>query len=191
MNKKLLILLILVCFLFSVSVASAKMIKIGGVACLTGGAATYGASTRNGCVLAFKAVNKEGGVDIMLAFEKLEAVRWLSFLRPGGVAIVNSKSLPPLSVSLGVDRYPADAELVSALKQNTDRAYLIDGEKRAQELGNLKALNVFMLGCASVFMPFSLEVWKDCIRGMLPERIRDINLTAFGLGRKELAGVNI
>ncbi|MBC8499441.1 MAG: ABC transporter substrate-binding protein [Candidatus Atribacteria bacterium] len=64
MNKKLLILLILVCFLFSVSVASAKIIRIGGVACLTGAAATYGASTRNGCVLAFKAVNDEGGVDI-------------------------------------------------------------------------------------------------------------------------------
>jgi len=64
MNKKLLVLLILVIFIFSVSVASAKMIKIGGVACLTGAAATYGASTRNGCVLAFKAINDEGGVNI-------------------------------------------------------------------------------------------------------------------------------
>ena len=64
MNKKLLILLILVCFLFSVSVASAKIIRIGGVACLTGAAATYGASTRNGTVLAFQAVNAAGGIDI-------------------------------------------------------------------------------------------------------------------------------
>jgi branched-chain amino acid transport system substrate-binding protein len=64
MSKKLLILLILVCFLFSVSVASAKIIRIGGVACLTGAAATYGASTRNGCVLAFQAVNDAGGIDI-------------------------------------------------------------------------------------------------------------------------------
>jgi branched-chain amino acid transport system substrate-binding protein len=64
MNKKLLILVILVCFLFSVSVASAKIVRIGGVAPLTGGAATYGASTKNGCLLAFKAVNDAGGVDI-------------------------------------------------------------------------------------------------------------------------------
>jgi branched-chain amino acid transport system substrate-binding protein len=63
-NKKLLILLILVCFLFSVSVASAKIIRIGGVACLTGAAATYGASTRNGCKLAFDEVNALGGIDI-------------------------------------------------------------------------------------------------------------------------------
>ena len=64
MNKKLLILLILVCFLFSVSVASAKIVKIGGVACLTGAAATYGASTRNGCTLAFQEANDRGGIDI-------------------------------------------------------------------------------------------------------------------------------
>jgi branched-chain amino acid transport system substrate-binding protein len=64
MNKKLLVLLILVIFIFSVSAASAKLVKVGGVACLTGGAATYGASTRNGCVLAFKAVNAEDGIDI-------------------------------------------------------------------------------------------------------------------------------
>ena len=64
MNKKLLILLILVCFLFSVSVASAKIIKIGGVFCLTGGAATFGISQKNGFLLAIKEVNAEGGVDI-------------------------------------------------------------------------------------------------------------------------------
>lgn len=64
MNKKLLVFLILVIFMFSLSVASAKEIKIGGVACLTGAAATYGASTRNGTVLAFEEINDEGGVDI-------------------------------------------------------------------------------------------------------------------------------
>ena len=64
MNKKLLILLILVCFVFSVSVASAKIIRIGGVAPLTGGSATFGASTRNGCKLAFDELNATGGIDI-------------------------------------------------------------------------------------------------------------------------------
>jgi len=64
MNKKFLVLLILVIFIFSVSVASAKIIRIGGVACLTGAAATYGASTRNGTVLAFQEANDAGGIDI-------------------------------------------------------------------------------------------------------------------------------
>ena len=64
MNKKILVLLILVIFIFSVSVASAKIIKIGGVACLTGAAATYGASTRNACILALQEANDKGGIDI-------------------------------------------------------------------------------------------------------------------------------
>lgn len=64
MNKKLLVFLILIIFMLSISVASAKMIKIGGVACLTGAAATYGASTRNGCRLAFDEINDLGGVNI-------------------------------------------------------------------------------------------------------------------------------
>jgi len=64
MNKKFLVLLILVIFIFSVSVVFAAEIKIGGVACLTGAAATYGISTKNACILVFEAVNAEGGVDI-------------------------------------------------------------------------------------------------------------------------------
>lgn len=64
MNKKLLVLLILVIFVFSVTVASAKIVRIGGVACLTGAAATYGASTRNACILAFQEANDKGGVNI-------------------------------------------------------------------------------------------------------------------------------
>jgi len=64
MNKKLLVFLILVIFMFSLTVASAKTIKIGGVACLTGAAATYGASTQNACILAFQAANDKGGVNI-------------------------------------------------------------------------------------------------------------------------------
>ena len=64
MNKKLIVLLVIAIFLFSSLIVSAKMVKVGGVAPLTGGAATYGASTRNGCTLAFKAVNDAGGVDI-------------------------------------------------------------------------------------------------------------------------------
>jgi len=64
MNKKLLILLVLVCFLFSVSVASAKIVRIGGVAPMTGATATFGVSSKNGISLAFKAVNDAGGIDI-------------------------------------------------------------------------------------------------------------------------------
>src|SRR4030042_1965648 len=66
---------------------------------------------------------REGEADLLLAFEKLEAARWGHYLRPGGVAIVNNYEQPPLSVSLGKERYPSDKELTAAL--NRDRKSVV------------------------------------------------------------------
>jgi len=134
---------------------------------------------------------KDGGVDLLLAFEKLEAARWSHFLRPGGIAIVNKYEQPPQSVSLGQDKYPTDDEIAAALKRQTDRIYFVDGTGRARELGNVRTLNIFMLGCFSVFAPLEVETWKESISQRLPENIREINLTAFEMGRKEIEGVRI
>ena len=134
---------------------------------------------------------KKGEVDILLALEKLEAARWVNYLRQGGIAIVNNHALPPLSVSLGNARYPSDEEITNILKRRTDRLYFIDGTNRARELGNIRTLNMFMLGCASLFMPFRVQVWKDSISQRLPASIRQINITAFNQGRKEVKGVRL
>ena len=134
---------------------------------------------------------KEGEVDLLLAFEKLEAARWSHYLKPGAVAIINNYEQPPLSVSLGQEKYPADDEIAAALKRCTDQVYFIDGNKRAKELGNVRTLNIYMLGCFSVFAPLDIKVWKDSISRRMPENILEINLKAFELGRKEIEGVRI
>ncbi|MFC1915746.1 indolepyruvate oxidoreductase subunit beta [Chloroflexota bacterium] len=134
---------------------------------------------------------KKGEVDILLALEKLEAARWAYYLRPGGMAIVNNHALPPLSVSLDNARYPSNEEIADILKQRTDRIYFIDGTRRASELGNIRTLNIFMLGCASLYMPFKVQTWKDSISQHLPANIRQINITAFDRGRKEMQGVRL
>jgi indolepyruvate ferredoxin oxidoreductase beta subunit len=134
---------------------------------------------------------KEGDGDLLLAFEKLEAARWSHYLAPGAVAIVNSYEQPPLSVSLGQEHYPSDEDITTALKRRTDRIYFIDANKKARELGNVRTLNVLMLGCFSAFAPIDVAVWKDNIARRLPENIRAINLVAFDLGRKEMEGVRI
>jgi indolepyruvate ferredoxin oxidoreductase beta subunit len=134
---------------------------------------------------------KEGEVDLLLAFEKLEAARWSHYLKPGAVAIVNIYEQPPLSVSLGQEKYPDDDEIKKALRRRTDRIYFIDANKKAQELGNVRTLNILMLGCFSVFAPIDVAVWKESISRRLPENIREINLTAFEMGRKEIEGVHI
>lgn len=131
-------------------------------------------------------VSKEGEVDMLLAYEKLEAARWGYVLKPGGVAIVNDYSLPPLSVILGTDKYPNDAEIISILKQSTDRIYFVAGTKLATELGDVRTLNVLMLGCASLFTPFKVGLWKDVVSKHLPAHIHQINFAAFDRGRREI-----
>jgi indolepyruvate ferredoxin oxidoreductase beta subunit len=134
---------------------------------------------------------KEGDADLLLAFEKLEAVRWSHYLKSGAVVIVNTYEQPPLSVSLGKEKYPTDSAIAKALKDRTDNIYFIDGNRRAKELGNVRTLNIYMLGCFSVFAPIETSVWKESISGRLPPNLVDINLTAFEMGRKEIEGVRI
>ncbi len=134
---------------------------------------------------------KEGEVDVLVAFEKLEAVRWSYYLRSDGVAIINNQATPPLSVSLGTHRYPSDKEIQTTLRQWTNRIYFIDGTRKAEELGDIRTLNIFMLGCISLFAPLKVNIWKNIISQRLPSNIREINLTAFEQGRKEMKGVHI
>ena len=160
---------------------------------------TLGMAQRGGSVISnvriarkvWSPLIKQGEVDIMVGFEKLEAVRWGYYLRPGGVAIVNNHALPPLSVSLGKERYPGNAEIIGTLKQRTDHVYFIDGTSRAREPGNVRAFNIYMLGCASVFMPLKVHDWKEIISQHLPSNILQVNLSAFEQGRKEIRGVHL
>jgi len=160
---------------------------------------TIGMAQRGGSVMShvriahqvWSPLIKEGEVDILVGFEKLEAARWGYYLRPGGVAIVNNQAIPPLSVSLGSEQYPSDEEIINILKHQTDRVYLVNGTKRAIELGNARTLNIFMLGCISLFMPLKLLTWKDTVCQHLPPNIQQINITAFEQGRKEIRSVSL
>ena len=114
---------------------------------------TLGMAQRGGSVIShvriaprvWSPLIKEGEVDILLAFEKLEAARWSYYLRPGGVAIINNQAVPPLSISRGNDRYPTDEEITDIQRQRTDRIYLVEGTTQAKELGNIRTLNIFMV----------------------------------------------
>ena len=160
---------------------------------------TLGMAQRGGSVIShvriathvFSPLIKEGEVDILLAFEKLEGVRWVNSLKPNAIVIMNDYAQPPLSVSLGVDRYPTDKEVVGILKQRTDRIYLVAGTPSVTELGNVRTLNIFMLGCLSHFLPFKSAMWKQSVIEHLPERLHKINTTAFELGRKEINNVHV
>lgn len=160
---------------------------------------TLGMAQRGGSVIShvriahqvYSPLIKEGEVDILVSFEKLEAARWSFHLRPGGITIVNNQALPPLSVSLGKERYPSDEEIKDILRQRTNRIYFVDGTSRARELGNARVLNMFMLGCLSRFVPLKVHIWKDSLRQHIPSHIQKINISAFDQGRKEIQDAHI
>jgi len=160
---------------------------------------TLGMAQRGGSVVSHVRIGsrvwspliKEGEVDILLAFEKLEAARWIQFLRPGAIVIINNHALPPLSVNLGNEPYPSDEQIANILKQRTDSIYFVDGTSRVKELGNTRMLNMFMLGCVSSFLPLKVNIWKESISRRLPPGILQINITAFNEGRKEGRNVHI
>lgn len=133
----------------------------------------------------------EGEVDILLAFEKLEAARWAGYLRPGGIALVNNHSMPPLSVALGTARYPTDAEVISLLKQRAGEVYLVGGTGLALKLGDARTLNILMMGCVSVFTPFSDKLWRKAISELVPSKALEMNLTAFDHGKEEVRNARV
>lgn len=134
---------------------------------------------------------KEGEVDMLIAFEKLEAARWAPYLKSGGLAIINNHAIPPLSVSLGTSQYPSNPEVTDILRQWTDKIYFIDGTAKAKELGDIRTLNIFMLGCIASLLPVELRIWQDCISKTLPPKILNINVRAFEQGRKVSPHVNL
>lgn len=134
---------------------------------------------------------KEGEADILIAFEKLEAARWGYYLRPGGVAIINNHAMPPLSVSLGTHRYPGDGEIREILKRRTERICFVGGTRKAIELGDIRVLNMVMLGCASLLLPIYVDTWRECMSQRIPSKILQVNVTAFDQGRKEVLDGNL
>lgn len=160
---------------------------------------TLGMAQRGGSVVSHVRIGprvwspliKDGSVDLLLAFEILEAARWGHFLRPGGVAIINNYEQPPLAVSLGQEKYPDREEISAVLKRRTEKIFFIEATEKARQLGNVRTLNILMLGCFSVFAPIDAETWRASISHRLPDNIREINLTAFDKGREELESVRI
>jgi indolepyruvate ferredoxin oxidoreductase beta subunit len=160
---------------------------------------TIGMAQRGGAVLSnvriaakvYSPLIKEGEVDLLLAFEKLEAARWGNYLRPGAIAIVNQYAQPPLAVNVGNESYPSDEEITSILRQRAERIYYVDGTARAREIGDVRTVNIFMLGCASVFLPFKVPTWQETISQHVPARAKEMNMVAFAAGRKEIRNANL
>ena len=126
-----------------------------------------------------------GEADFFVTFEKLEALRHIEMLRPGGIVLVNDYAIPPLSVSSGSDEYPDDERIEAVLAAATPNYYLVPGIRLAEGLGNARVNNVVVLGSLSHFLSdIPLEAWLKAIRERVPPRFIELNRRAFLLGRE-------
>jgi len=126
---------------------------------------------------------EKGTVDILVAFELLEAARWIEWLRPGGTVVVNTQEIVPMSVSVGNATYPPDEVILQALNAQAGRVVTVDGLALAEQAGTIRAVNTVVLGALSALLDTPPQVWEEAIVRRVPPRYADVNRTAFRLGR--------
>jgi indolepyruvate ferredoxin oxidoreductase beta subunit len=123
-------------------------------------------------------------VDIIVSFEKLEALRYLDYLKPGGMVIVNDEEIYPPSVNLGEADYPKGIYESLRSQFGAENVKVVIGPELAAKAGNRRAVNTVMLGAISRFIPeIGADDWKKVLTESLPEKIVEANLKAFDLGR--------
>ena len=147
----------------------------------------HGMAQRGGSVVTFvrfgdkvsEPVVEEGQADVIIAFERLEALRYAHFLKKDGALVVNDCRIDPMTVVIGAKTYPEN--ILETLKKD-HRVYAIDGQKIALELGNSKVLNSVVLGYAASHIGFSKETWLDTVSVTVPPKTVQINQKAFTYG---------
>jgi len=125
-----------------------------------------------------------GQIDVLLAFEMLEAARWIDWLKPGGTAIVNRQQIVPMSVSVGDWKYPSEDEILAAVKSRTDRITVVDGLAIGERLGKAQLANSVLLGALSRQIEgIDPDIWTTVIQRRVPRKYAELNRVAFWEGR--------
>jgi indolepyruvate ferredoxin oxidoreductase, beta subunit len=125
-----------------------------------------------------------GQIDVLLAFEMLEAVRWMDWLKPGGSLIVNRQKIVPMSVSIGDWSYPPEQDILVAIHLRTDKVVVVDGLAIGERLGKVQLASSVLLGALSRQIPdIDPDVWTTVIQRRVPKKYAELNRTAFWEGR--------
>jgi len=162
-------------------------------------AEVHGMSQRGGSVVSHVRWGKvvysplvgAGEVDVYMAFEKLEALRHLNKIRPGGLVLVNLEKITPVSLTTSDVAYPEDEQVRLTVAKATSRAVYLDAAGMAAELGNARVANVIMLGALSQLMEkqsltngrLCLDIWLKAVAERVPAKFVELNQKAFLAGR--------
>ena len=147
----------------------------------------HGMAQRGGSVVTYvrygeevaEPIVEEGCADVIIAFERLEAMRYAHFLKKGGVLVVNDQRIDPMPVVIGAAQYPEN--ILEKLSEEFT-VYSVDAMEEAKKLGNSKTFNIIVLGVAACHMEFSKEQWLRVIERTVPAKTVELNKKAFEAG---------
>ncbi len=147
----------------------------------------HGMSQRGGSVVTYVKYGEKvyapiidkGEADLILAFELLEAARALPYLKKGGTIISNTQKINPMPVITGASKYPENLEEKIGSKAKLIK---LDALSLAKQAGNIKTVNVVLIGVLAKNSEIEYEKWVKSIKETVPEKFLEVNLKAFDLG---------
>ncbi|MDY0130142.1 MAG: indolepyruvate oxidoreductase subunit beta [Methanosarcina vacuolata] len=155
-------------------------------------AETHGMAQRGGSVVNHIRVGNDygsmipkKGADLLLALEPMEAVRYLDFLKDGGIVIMNTQPIIPVTVTSGLTKYPEVSDILDFLSEK----YIVkafNADDLAYEAGNRLAMNVVMVGAVSGYLPIPKETLLESVKALVPQKTIEVNLRAFEAGRQKV-----
>jgi indolepyruvate ferredoxin oxidoreductase beta subunit len=155
-----------------------KMSEIHGMAQRGGSVTTqikFGEKVYSPCI-------GRGEADVIIAFEKVEAVRWLPYLKEDGALLVNDYEIYSLPVLLGKEKYPEN--IIEKLKEKVRNFKAFNAAQMAEGLGNIKAQNIILLGAMIKALGLDGIDWVEVLKEYLPERLHELNIKALDAGMR-------
>ncbi len=148
----------------------------------------HGMSQRGGSVVTYvrygeqvhSPIVEKGSADVILAFEELEAYRWIEYLKPEGTLIVNTQQKDPMPVITGAMEYPKN--ILDTLKQKGINTVTVNALEKAIEAGTAKATNVVLMGVFAAHSPMKREQFEEALKATVPPKFLEVNQKAFSLG---------
>ncbi|NLB79832.1 MAG: indolepyruvate oxidoreductase subunit beta [Clostridiaceae bacterium] len=148
----------------------------------------HGMSQRGGSVVTYvkmgdkiySPVIEKNEADIILCFEKLEALRWIDYAKKDATIVINNQRIDPMPVIIGRAKYPED--IIEKIKTNYKKVVDVPALDIAKKCGNTKAVNVVMIGVMAQHTKIGKDVWIKAIEKTVKPQFLEVNLKAFEAG---------
>jgi len=125
----------------------------------------------------------KGEADLVVAFEKMEALRWIEYIKPDGKMVINDYEIPSVPIQMGLVPYPEG--ILEELGQKV-KTYVFKAFEIAEKIGNPKTMNIVLLGALVKAMNLPNIDWEGVIRKVVKPAFVGINLEAFRLGQEQV-----